>query len=140
MIGKGKSISYAGNAIDYARNKPEANELSRNLVVGETGKEISNEFRIFQRLNTRCKRNSFSFVISPTIEDSRQMSKKDFVNITKEFLEEHELDNNQYVSYLHSDRDHIHIHIIVYNMCAICFQITIIDNAVNTTIAYNAIY
>lgn len=45
MIGKAKSISHAANSIDYAREKPEAEELDRYLLAGETGQEMAREFR-----------------------------------------------------------------------------------------------
>lgn len=111
MIGKGKSISHAANAIDYAMKKENAIEIDRNMVVGETGKEISNEFKIFQELNSRCEKNSFSFVVSPSIEDGKELTNSDYKNITQDFLKELNLDNNQYISFLHRDRDHFHLHI-----------------------------
>ncbi len=111
MIGKGKSIAHASNAIDYAMNKENAIEIDRNMVVGESGKEISNEFKIFQELNSRCEKNSFSFVVSPSIEDGKELTKSDYKKITQDFLKELNLKNNQYISFLHRDKDHFHLHI-----------------------------
>lgn len=111
MIGKGKSISHAANAIDYAMNKENSIEIDRNMVVGETGKEISNEFKIFQKLNSRCSKNSFSFVVSPSIEDGKQLSNSDFKKISQEFLKELKLENNQSITFLHKDKNHYHLHI-----------------------------
>ncbi|MCT4588822.1 MAG: relaxase/mobilization nuclease domain-containing protein [Carboxylicivirga sp.] len=113
MIGKAKSISHVANAINYARNKKDALEISRNRVIGETGREIANEFRIFQNLNARCDRNSFSIVLSPTIPDGAKLSKVDFAKLTDDFLVQMNLKDNQYISILHSDEKHKHLHIFV---------------------------
>ncbi|WP_159519765.1 relaxase/mobilization nuclease domain-containing protein [Sunxiuqinia indica] len=113
MIGKGKSISHISNAVNYARNKIKAEELSRNRLVGETGTEIAKEFWVFQSLNARCQRNSFSFVLSPSIEDGNRLTKSDFITIADQFLSQMNLSENQSISFLHKDRKHAHLHIYV---------------------------
>lgn len=112
MIGIGRSTSYTVRAIDYARTKDYAIEIDRNRVVGETGKEIASEFRIFQNFNTRCIKNSFLFIISPAIEDGRKLTNKEFANISREFLKELGLENHQSITYLHRDEAHFHLHIV----------------------------
>jgi len=119
MIGKAKSISHISNAINYAQNKIKAAEISRNKVIGETGKEIAKEFRVFQNLNSRCNRNSFSFVLSPSIEDGAKLAETDFAKIAIDFLIRMNLDQNQHISFLHKDKDHAHIHIFVNRIDAI---------------------
>ena len=113
MIGKAKSISHVSNAVNYARNKKGAEEISRHNVTGETGQEIAQEFRVFQNLNARCERNSFSFVLSPSIPDGIKLTKSDFAKITDDFLGRMKLKGQQYISFLHNDRDHKHLHIFV---------------------------
>ncbi len=113
MIGKAKSISHVSNAINYAQNKIKAVEIDRNKVIGENGKEIAKEFRVFQNLNSRCNRNSFSFVLSPSIEDGKKLEVTDFAKIARDFLTRMNLAQNQHISFLHKDKDHAHIHIFV---------------------------
>lgn len=113
MIGKAKSISHVSNAINYVKNKKGAIEINRHNVAGETGREIAKEFRVFQNLNTRCERNSFSIVLSLTIFDGEKLSNKDFVRLTDDFLSRMNLKENQYLSFLHSDKNHKHLHIFV---------------------------
>ncbi len=113
MIGKGKSIAHTSNAIDYAMNKPHAIEVSRNLLVGETGKQMAQEFRVFQNFNARCQRNSFSFVLSPTIPVGNKLTNEAFTNLTDDFLSRMKLNENQFISFLHSDDKHKHLHIFV---------------------------
>lgn len=113
MIAKAKSISHTSNAISYAMNKPHALEISRNLLVGESGREMAQEFRVFQNLNARCQRNSFSFVLSPTIKDGAKLTNDDFAKLTDDFLTRINLKENQFISFLHSDAEHKHLHIFV---------------------------
>ncbi|WP_319228977.1 relaxase/mobilization nuclease domain-containing protein [Draconibacterium orientale] len=113
MIGKAKSIAYVSNAINYAKNKKEATEISRHNIAGETGREIAQEFRIFQNMNARCERNSFSVVLSPSIPDGLNLSNDDFVELADDFLERMKLKEHQYISFLHADKEHKHLHIFV---------------------------
>jgi len=113
MIGKAKSISHVSNAINYAKNKKGATEISRHNVAGETGKEIAQEFRVFQNLNARCERNSLSVVLSPSIPDGIALSNEDFAKLADDFMERMKLKEQQYISFLHSDKNHKHLHIFV---------------------------
>jgi len=113
MIGKAKSISHVSNAINYAKNKKGAIEISRHNVAGETGREIAKEFRVFQNLNARCEKNSFSIVLSPTIPDGGKLSNRDFAQLANDFLSRINLKENQYITFLHSDKNHKHLHIFV---------------------------
>lgn len=111
MIGKGKAIGHTANAVEYAMGKLKAQELERNLVAGETPQEIAREFEAFQELNTRCSKNTFSFVVSPSPEDSKRLGEEDMKEITLEFMERIGMKDSQYISYLHKDKEHAHIHI-----------------------------
>lgn len=113
MIGKAKSISHASNAINYAMKKKGAVEISRNKVAGANGKEIAREFRVFQNLNARCQRNTFSFILSPSIPVGNELTNEEFANLVDDFLSKMNLKGNQFISFLHSDDDHKHLHIFV---------------------------
>jgi hypothetical protein len=113
MIGKGNSIAHTSNAIDYAMNKPHAIEISRNLLIGETGRKMAQEFRVFQNLNARCQRNTFSFVLSPTIPIGNSFTNDDYANLVDDFLSRMNLKESQFISFLHSDDKHKHLHIFV---------------------------
>lgn len=113
MIGKAKSIAHVSNAVDYAKNKKGAIEISRHNVAGETGTEIAKEFRVFQNLNARCEKNSFSIVLSPAIPDGDKLTNGDFARLADDFLSRINLKENQYITFLHSDRNHKHLHIFV---------------------------
>jgi hypothetical protein len=113
MIGKAQSISHASNAINYAMEKKGAVEINRNKVAGENGKEIAKEFRVFQNLNARCQRNTISFVLSPSIPVGNQLTNEDFKNLSDDFLSQMNLKENQSITFLHRDADHLHLHIFV---------------------------
>ncbi|QGY47273.1 relaxase/mobilization nuclease domain-containing protein [Maribellus comscasis] len=113
MIGKAKSISHISNAVNYAKNKKGALEINRHNVAGETGTEIAQEFRVFQNLNARCERNSFSIVLSPAIPDGQKLTNGDFVQLANDFLLKMNLKENQHITFLHSDKNHKHLHIFV---------------------------
>jgi len=113
MIGKAKSIAHTVKAVNYAMKKLGAMEISRNKVVGETPREIATEFRIFQNLNSKCGKNTFSMVLSPSIPDGDKLSSTDFAKLTEDFLKRMKLDDHQFISFLHIDEKHKHLHIYV---------------------------
>lgn len=112
MIGKGRSISHLKSSINYVLEREGAEILDKN-IVSEKAKEVVEEFKLFQRMNDRCERNVFSFVISPTIEDGKRLSNDNLENITKSFLEKMRLDNHQYIAFVHKNTEHKHIHLYV---------------------------
>lgn len=111
MIGKGGSIGHTGNAIDYAKQKSESQEISRNLVSGDNQADIFNEFKTFQDLNTRCEKNTFAFVVSPSPKD--ELTNKQFKEITDRFLQKMNLTQHQHIAYKHIDNGKPHIHLYV---------------------------
>lgn len=82
-------------------------------IVAETASEVAKEFKLFQQLNERCERNSFSFVLSPTIEDGKKLSDEQLENINKSFLQKMNLENHQYIAFVHTNTQHKHIHLYV---------------------------
>lgn len=113
MIAVAQSISHGANAIGYAAQKQGAVEIDRNNVIGENGKKIAKEFRVFQNLNARCQRNTISIVLSPSIPVGKQLTNDDFKNLSDDFLSRMNLKENQSITFLHRDTDHLHLHIFV---------------------------
>lgn len=113
MIAKGKSIAHGANAIDYVLDKNKAEIIDKRFIIGENGKEMLNEFKIFQNLNTRTTNNNISFVLSPEPNDGRKLSNEDFKAISEDFLKKMKLDKHQAIIAKHSDKDHTHLHLIV---------------------------
>jgi hypothetical protein len=114
MIGKGKSISHTKASLAYGWNQEkEAEIVYIEYLIGETPNEITKEFELIQQQNCRCTNNTLSFVLSPTIEDGKNLSKEDLGEIVKCFLKEMELDKRQAVAFVHRDKAHVHIHAYV---------------------------
>ncbi|MEN8191888.1 MAG: relaxase/mobilization nuclease domain-containing protein [Bacteroidota bacterium] len=112
MIGKGKSISHTMASMLYGWNQEkEAEVVHSQYLAGDNPKEITNEFKITQDLNDNCKRNTMSFVISPTIEDGQRLAKQDLEEITQRFIKKMEIGERQAIAFVHRDKQHTHIHL-----------------------------
>ena len=114
MIGKGKSIAHTGTSIEYGWNQEKDAEIvfSQHLV-GTEPPEITEEFRLVQQENTRCQKNTLSFILSPTQEDGRILSKEQLGELTQKFIKEMELKERQAIAFVHRDKAHTHVHLYV---------------------------
>jgi hypothetical protein len=114
MIGKGKSIAHARASIQYGWNQEKGAEIVHGqFVSGQAPKEISDEFKMVQEQNTRCQKNTLSFILSPTIEDGKNLSKEQLKELTQRFLMEMKLQERQAVAFVHRDKQHTHVHVYV---------------------------
>ncbi|UJH90117.1 relaxase/mobilization nuclease domain-containing protein [Antarcticibacterium sp. 1MA-6-2] len=112
MIGKGHAIASTGASIEYGWNQEkEAEVVLKEYLAGDTPAEITEEFKIIQSQNERCLKNTLSFIVSPTIEDGKDLSKRDLEEIAKRFLKEMKLQNHQAIGFVHRDKAHTHVHI-----------------------------
>jgi len=114
MIGKGKSISHTRASISYGWNQEkEAEIIYKEHLMGENPKEIAQEFKIIQDQNYRCKNNTLSFVLSPTVEDGKKLKQEELNTLTQRFLQKMELQNRQAIAFVHRDKAHTHVHLYV---------------------------
>lgn len=114
MIGKGKSISHTKASINYGWNvEKEADFIIKQNVVGDSPSEIASEFKMIQNQNEKCKRNTLSFVLSPSIEDGQKLGLKQLVKVTNDFIKDLKLEEHQAVAFVHNDKEHKHIHLYV---------------------------
>ncbi|MBB1139025.1 MULTISPECIES: relaxase/mobilization nuclease domain-containing protein [Myroides] len=114
MIAKAKTCIGAAALFNYVINPNKGYELVRNNLSGETPKDMFQTMQILQNQNSRCKNNTISVVISPTITDSKKMTDKDLNNLIHDFLVGLKLDpkSAQYIAYIHTEKEHKHIHIL----------------------------
>ena len=114
MIGKGKSISHTRASMQYGWNQEKDAEVvySKHLA-GETPEQITEEFKIIQEQNARCTNNTLSFVLSPTIQEGKELSAKSLGEITEKFLKEMKLQEHQAIGFVHRDQQHTHVHLYV---------------------------
>ncbi len=114
MIGLGKSISHTGASMGYGWDQEkEAEVVYRQHLSGDNPKEITQEFKIIQLQNHKCKKNTLSFVLSPTIEDGRELKQKELREITERFVKEMKLQERQAIAFVHRNMSHVHIHLYV---------------------------
>lgn len=114
MIGKGKAISHTKASIAYGWNQEkDAHIVFKQNLAGEIPKEVTEEFKIIQSMNKKCHRNTFSFVLSPTIEDGKKLNLKNLNSIAKEFIKDLKLENHQAIAFVHNDKEHKHIHLYI---------------------------
>ena len=114
MIGKGKSISHTGASMEYGWNQEKDAEIVfQQYLYGESPKEITKEFGLLQDQNHNCKKNTLSFVISPTIEDGKRLNATELQQITERFIEQLKLGERQAIAFVHQDKEHKHIHLYV---------------------------
>ena len=114
MIGKGKSISHTRASMSYGWNQEKDAEIVlKEFLHGDSPKEITQEFKMLQDQNYQCRKNTLSFVISPTIEDGKRLNKNELQAITKRFIHEMKLGERQAIAFVHQDKDHKHIHLYV---------------------------
>ena len=114
MIGLAKAVSGGGALFNYVCNPEKGYEVDRNLISGNNSKEIFNDFKIYIEQNQRASKKIFSMVLSPDKHEGHKMSKNDFQALTRDFLKELDIDykNQPYVAFLHTEKDHHHIHIL----------------------------
>jgi hypothetical protein len=114
MIGKGKSISHTRASMSYGWNQEKDAEIVlKEFLHGDSPLEITKEFKMLQDQNYHCTKNTLSFVISPTIEDGKQLEPKQLKEITERFIHEMNLGERQAIAFVHQDKEHKHIHLYV---------------------------
>lgn len=114
MIGKGKSIAHTLASMQYGWNREkDAEVIHSQHLAGEDPKQITEEFRLIQDQNARCKKNTLSFVLSPTREDGKSLSKKQLREMTQRFIKEMQLRERQAIAFVHRDKAHTHVHLYV---------------------------
>ena len=114
MIGKGKAIAHARASIEYGWNQEKGAEIVHiQFVSGDNPKEISDEFKMVQDQNTRCQKNTLSFILSPTVEDGKSLSKEQLGELAEKFLKEMKLQERQAIAFVHRDKEHTHVHLYV---------------------------
>lgn len=114
MIGKAKAVGNTGANIDYGLDKEKDAEIvfSQHLA-GDNAQQITDEFRLIQEQNTRCQKNTLSFILSPTQEDGKHLTKERLGELSQKFVKQMRLKENQAVAFVHRDKAHIHVHLYV---------------------------
>lgn len=114
MIGKGQAIAHTSACMSYGWNQEkDAEVVFSQHLAGENPQQITEEFRLVQEENTRCQKNTLSFILSPTREDGRNLDKKQLKELTQRFIKEMQLKERQAIAFVHRDKAHTHVHLYV---------------------------
>lgn len=115
MISKAKSCPGGTALFNYVVNEQKGYELMRNGLSGITPKEMFLDMNIIQQQNSRCKNNTISMVLSPSIEDGQKINDNMFKSIASDFLKLMGLDpiKNQFIAFVHTEKEHKHVHILM---------------------------
>lgn len=114
MIGKAKSCIGGTALANYVMKDAKGYELLRNNLSGVTPTEILQEMKIIQDLNQKAKYKTLSLVLSPEKKQGKNLTNKELQEMTLDFLKELKIDtkNQQYLAFVHTEKEHKHIHII----------------------------
>ena len=82
-------------------------------MAGDNPQQITEEFKLIQEQNTRCQKNTLSFILSPTREDGTNLTKEKLTELTQRFIKEMQLKERQAIAFVHRDKAHIHVHLYV---------------------------
>ncbi|MDL5510516.1 relaxase/mobilization nuclease domain-containing protein [Arenibacter sp. M-2] len=114
MIGKGKAIANTGVCIQYGWNpQKDAEVVFGQHLAGDNANQVTEEFRLIQEQNTRCQKNTLSFILSPTPEDGRNLDMEQLNELTQRFIKEMQLREHQAIAFVHRDKAHTHVHLYV---------------------------
>ena len=114
MIGKGKSIAHTGACMEYGWNQEkDAEVVFSQHLAGNNPQQITEEFKLIQEENTRCQKNTLSFILSPTQEDGKSLTKDKLEELTQRFIKEMQLKERQAIAFVHRDKAHTHVHLYV---------------------------
>jgi hypothetical protein len=114
MIGKGKAVAHTGVSIAYGWDQGKnAEVVLKEHLAGDTAKEVTEEFKMIQEQNTRCHKNTLSFILSPTVEDGQKLDRERLGRIAELFLKDMRLKEHQAIAFVHRDKAHTHVHLYV---------------------------
>lgn len=114
MIGMAQSCQGGSALANYVMQDEKGYELCRNGLCGEQPSEILKEMKIIQDLNQNAQKKTLSLVISPEKEEGKKLTNKELREITNDFMKKLGIDpeKQQYIAFVHTEKDHKHIHII----------------------------
>ncbi|PRP65840.1 relaxase/mobilization nuclease domain-containing protein [Nonlabens agnitus] len=115
MIAKISTTSSAKVAIDYANDqKKEAEIVSKHMLLGTDVNKFHQDFEMIQKLNSNCKKNVISVILSLSVDNKAKVTNKVWKQVIADFSTSMKLDQHQHVAFLHKDKSHRHVH-LYYN-------------------------
>lgn len=124
MTGKAKAVKGSALGLDYVLNdKGTATEICRNGLIGSTGIEMFNEFRMITP-NNPTKNLAISIVVSPHKSYTQNFTHDDWKSLCEDVMQKLGLKDHMYLCGLHNSRDtkHLHIYANRFSVDGSCFN------------------
>tara|TARA_R110002012_G_scaffold108009_1_gene250287 strand:+ start:5245 stop:6162 length:918 start_codon:yes stop_codon:yes gene_type:complete len=114
MMTLASCIAHTKASLSYGWNDEKNAELVfKNLLIGRTVNEISQEFKMIQESNDNCTLNTISVVLSLSTNNQINVGKEEWAKLIKEYLEGMGLSGHQAIAFQHKDKPHAHCHLYI---------------------------
>ncbi|MFD2144326.1 relaxase/mobilization nuclease domain-containing protein [Mucilaginibacter antarcticus] len=114
MVGKQISGKSFGGCIRYLLNRDKAFVLDAEGIRSFSIDTIIQDLNIQRKMNPNLGKAVGHLILSWSKEDIDKLNTDLVTNLAKEYLQKMRINDTQYITVLHTDREHPHIH-IVYN-------------------------
>ena len=113
MIGKAKSNKSLAATIEY-NLKEQAELCFTNKLTGNTMEEYQMQMQDLQKCYSGyAKQLTIHAILSPHISEGKNLSVQQWRQIADEYLEQMDLKEHQAVGFIHCDKEHRHLHLVI---------------------------
>lgn len=113
MIGKAKSNQSLAATIEY-NEKEKATLIYKNKLAGTTLPDFRMQMEDLQKCyKGRSSQLTIHAILSPAIEDGKNLSAKQWQTIAHKYLHQMNLQSHQAIGFVHADKQHRHLHLII---------------------------
>lgn len=113
MIGKAKSNKSLVATINY-NLKERAELVFSNQLVGEDINDYRLQMLTMQKCYTgTAKQLTLHVILSPHIGEGKNLTQEQWQTIANKYLEEMNLKDHQAIGFIHSDKEHRHLHLVI---------------------------
>jgi len=112
MIGKIVKGSVFKGCVQYVMGKDNARLLDADGVLTESAQTIMNSFYTQYMMNPNIKRPVGHISLSYSKHDAPVLTDCKMAELAKEYMQQMDIVNTQYIVVRHEDREHPHVHIV----------------------------
>ena len=112
MIGKIVKGSAFKGCVQYVMGKDNARLLDADGVLTESAQTITNSFYMQYLMNPNIKRPVGHISLSYSKHDAPVLTDCKMAELAKEYMQQMDIVNTQYIVVRHEDREHPHVHIV----------------------------
>lgn len=112
MISTGASRGSSAGGFEYISQGGQADEISRNQLLGDTPQELDKEFKSYADNHDRLQNNQLNILLSPD-GNQQDFSNEEFREMVENHLHNLKLENHPHIAYVHRNTENPHVHILV---------------------------